>query len=360
MNRYPIPRPAITLAALLGVLATGAAPGAEDPPPAKTPEGPARRAIVLPDYCNTPDAMAVLADGTIILSVPNFTDPTSPGVLMKVTPQDEVSRFCTLPLHPETGHVFPMGVRQAPSGDLYVADCQFMDETPDNSRLLCVPVVDGKPGPVEVVARGLNLANGVAIHDGFVYLTDSSIGTTEDGAVTSAIYRFRLDERDVQIMPGGEDPHLVATQMTASKELPVGADGIDFDHRGRLYVANCGDAVIERFTLDRAGKVASRKVITPPGRMKSADGIFFDRQSRKIHVADILANAICTVTLDGRVETVVQDPDNDGSNGLLDGPSEVVVRGNEFIAANFDRVFPGCVNTKPDKPYSLAVITRSP
>ena len=105
-----------------------------------------RRAIVLPDYCNTPDAMAVLPDGNVILSVPNFTDPTSPGVLMKITPNDEVSLFCKLPLHPQTGRVYPMGVRQAPSGDLYVADCQCMEKPPDNSRLLRVRVADGKPG----------------------------------------------------------------------------------------------------------------------------------------------------------------------------------------------------------------------
>ena len=64
------------------------------------------------------------------------------------------------------------------------------------------------------------------------------------------------------------------------------------------------------------------------------------------------------VTLDGRVETVAQDGDNDGSAGQLDGPSEAVARGQELIVANFDRVFPGCVNTQPDKPYTLAVIRK--
>ena len=199
------------------------------------------RAIVLPDYCNTPDAMAVLANNDILLSVPNFTDPTSPGVLMRITPQDEVSLFCKLPLHPQTNGVFPMGIRQAPSGDLYVADCQTLDETPDNSRLLCVRVVDGQPGAVEVVANGLNVANGVAIHNGFVYVTDSSMGKTEDGAEISGIYRFALDERNVQVVPGGSDPHLLATLKTECREIPVGADGIDIDEQGHVYVANCGD-----------------------------------------------------------------------------------------------------------------------
>ncbi len=317
-----------------------------------------RRAIVLPDTCNTPDAMALLSDGSLILSVPNFTDPTSPGVLMKVSPKDEVSLFCRLPLHPETKRVFPMGVREAPDGNLYVADCQCMDATPNNSRLLCVRMIDGKPGRVEVVTRGLNVANGVAIRDGFVYLTDSSIKTTDDGTTISAVYRFRLEERDVRLQPDGNDPHLVVTQKTVNKEIPVGADGIDFDHRGNLFVANCGDGLIERFVLDSSSKVVSRKVITAAGAIKSADGIFFDRRTKRLLVADILANAIRAVALDGRVETIAEDADNDGSAGLLDGPSEVIARGSELIAANFDRVFPGSVNTNPDKPYTLTVIAK--
>jgi sugar lactone lactonase YvrE len=317
-----------------------------------------RHAIVLPDYCNTPDAMAVLADGSLILSVPNFTDPSSPGVLMKISPRDGVSLFCKLPIHPETKHVYPMGVRQAPSGDLYVADCQCMDGKPNTSRLMCVRVTNGNPGQVEVVARGLSVANGVAICDGFVYVTDSSTGKTADGAVISSVYRFRLDERDVAIRPDGSDLHLVSTQKTVSKEIPVGADGIDFDEQGNLYVANCGDAVIERIVLAPTGRVVTQQVLTPAGAMKSADGLFYDHRSRRLLVADILANAIRAVSLDGRVETIAQDADNDGSAGQLDGPSEVVARGDELIAANFDRVFPGCVNTKPDKPYTLAVIRR--
>ena len=319
---------------------------------------PGRRAITLPDYCNTPDAMALLPDGAVILSAANFTDPTSPGVLLKIAPDDHVSLFCKLPPHPQTGRVYPMGVRQAPSGDLYVADCQCMEKPPRLSRLLHVRVADGKPGAVEVVACGLSVANGVAIHDRFVYVTDSSMGKTAEGAVVSAVYRFGLDERDVQIKADGNDPYLVATLKTVSKEIPVGADGIDFDDRGNLYVCNCGDATIEKIVLNGQGKAVRQELLTAPGRMKSADGLFYDRDTQRLYVADILANAIRAVALDGRVETVAQNGDCDGSAGLLDGPSEAIVRGEELIAANFDRVFPGSVNTKSNKPHTLAVMRQ--
>ena len=317
--------------------------------------GGARRQIDLPDYCNTPDAMAVCSDGTIILSVPNFTDPTSPGVLMKVSRNNRVTLYSKLPAHPATGRVYPMGVREAPSGDLYVADCQALEKPKGHSRLLRVHVKNGKPTRVTVVAEGLDVANGVAIRDGFVYLTDSTIGKADDGAVLSAVYRFRLDEANVKIRPHG-DPHLVATLKTRNKELQVGADGIDFDKDGNLLVANCGDATIEKIVLDGKGKAVKQTVLAGPGRMKSTDGIFYDARTGLLYVADILGNAVFAVSADGTVTEVASNGDCTGANGLLDGPSEAVVRGDEIIVANFDRVFPGSVNTKPDKPYTLSVI----
>ena len=318
--------------------------------------GRARRQIDLPDSCNTPDAMAVCSDGTIILSVPNFTDPKSPGVLMKLSRDNNVTLYSKLPPHPATGRVYPMGIREAPSGDLYVADCQVMEKPKGHSRLLRVHVKNGKPTRVTVVARGLDIANGVAIRDGFVYLTDSAVGKLDDGAVLSAVYRFRLDEENITVQPGGRDPHLVATLKTRNKKIQVGADGIDFDKDGDLLVANCGDATIEKIVLDGKGKAVKQTVFAGPGRMRSADGIFYDARTEVLYVADILGNAIFAVSPAGRVTEVASNGDCTGANGLLDGPSEAVVRGDEIIVANFDRVFPGSVNTKPDKPYTLSVI----
>ena len=56
------------------------------------------------------------------------------------------------------------------------------------------------------------------------------------------------------------------------------------------------------------------------------------------------------------MKTVAKSEDNDGSGGQLDGPSEAIVRGNEIIVSNFDRVFPGAVNTKSEKPYTLSKV----
>lgn len=40
----------------------------------------------LPDYCPTPDGMAIAADGSLILACPNFADQSKPACLMRITP----------------------------------------------------------------------------------------------------------------------------------------------------------------------------------------------------------------------------------------------------------------------------------
>ena len=77
--------------------------------------------LELPDKCNTPDGMALLPGGDIILSVPNFNDKKTPPLLMKITKDNKLEDFYALPGHPETGRAGPMGIAAAPGGDLYLA-----------------------------------------------------------------------------------------------------------------------------------------------------------------------------------------------------------------------------------------------
>ena len=312
--------------------------------------------VELPDYCNTPDAMELLPDGSILLSVPNFTDMSSPGVLMRISPENRVSRFYDLPPHPDTGKIFPMGIRVGPGGDLFLADCQALVEPKGKSRLLRVVLEDGHPKETITVATGFNVANGVAVHDGYVYVSESIIDDSTQ-PVTSGILRFKPDEENVQLkQPCTEDPHFVALVETDSENLKVGADGIAFDSRGNLYVGDCGDATVDKIEFDDAGNVVSNSVFAQADFMKSVDGLYYDPQTDKLYVADILANAVHAVSMDGSVEMLAQNGDTDGADGSLDGPSEAIVRGREVIVSNFDRVFPGGVNTAPDKPYTLSVI----
>lgn len=311
--------------------------------------------ILLPDSCNTPDGLELLPDGSLLLSAPNFTDDSVPGAILRVTPDNQVETYYHPARHPVSKKVYPMGIRAAENGDLYVADCQALTIPTGGSRLLRVVVRDGKPTKTVVVAEKLNMANGVAIRDGYVYLTDSNIGMRDERTL-SAVFRFRLDEQNVQMQhPLSDDPHCIAVLETENPKIAVGADGIAFDSHGNLFVSNCGDAFLLKFTLDDNGKIISSQKFAQDPRMKSADGLYCDPRSDTIYVADILDNAIFAVTPRGDVQLVCANGDCHGANGTLDAPSEAIVRNSQLIIANFDRVFPGSVNTASEKPYTLSV-----
>jgi len=316
----------------------------------------------LPEAWNTPDGMTLLPSGEIILSVPNFNDKSSPPVLVKITKDNKPELFYTLPGHPETKRAGPMGICVAPSGDLYLADNQIFHHADGKSmlygksRLVRIAIKDGKPVEMVPVATGFSVSNAVAVHKGFVYVTETILepGTNP---LTSGVLRFKLGEEGIELKsPLKDDPHLITTIKTFNEKIPFGADGATFDRYGNLYVGNFADGTVHKIVFDKEGKVRSNTIFARAPFMKSCDGIWYDRRTDKIYVADSLANAVQIVSMDGSVQTLAQDPNNDGSGGRLDQPCEVIVRGREVIVSNMDFPVPGGVNTTFDKPYTMSVI----
>ncbi len=316
----------------------------------------------LPEAWNTPDGMTLLASGEIILSMPNFNDKSSPPVLVKITKDNKPELFYKLPAHPDTGRAGPMGICVAPSGDLYLADNQNMHH-PDGksplwgkSRLVRIAVKEGRPVEMVPVVSGFNISNAVVVRGGSVYVTETIL---EPGSkpLVSGVFRFKLGEEGIQLKsPLKDDPHLIATILTYNEKVPFGADGATFDDQENLYIGNFADGTMHKLVFDKEGKVQSNTVFARAPFMKSCDGISYDKRTNKIYVADSLANAVQIVSLDGSVQTLAQDPENDGSGGRLDQPCEVLVRGGEVIVSNMDFPVPGGVNTKFDKPYTMSVI----
>jgi len=144
--------------------------------------------------------------------------------------------------------------------------------------------------------------------------------------------------------------------MESSAVLGFGADGVCFDSRGNLYVNCFEDAVIYKVKLDKDGKVATRELFAQAPFMQSCDGMDYDPRTDKIYVADLMANAVRVVSMDGSVQTLAADGDNDGSGGRLDAPCEALVRGRTIVVANMDFPVPGSVNTKVDRPFTISVI----
>ena len=352
-------------AASLALVVAGCSPSPIEPPQGEQAKGetpaddvasdliPAELLLELPDNCNTPDALCLLPDGNIILSVPNVNDKSQPSVLMKITPDNKAEMLYTMPPHPETGKAYSLGVCVAPSGDLYVSDNQEFDTLENKSRVLRIPMKDGE---AVTVVSGLVVANAVLVHDGYLYVSDSRIVPKVEPYV-SGIFRFKLGEEGVELeVPGTEDPHLIATLETHNKEVPIGADGLCFDNDGNLYVANFGDANIEKIVFDDADEVRSQELFAKADFMISADGLFFDKVEEKIYVADLMGNAIHVVSMDGTVTTLTKNDDFHPAEGRLDAPSEALLRGREVIVSNMNFPFAYTVNKTFGVPATLSVI----
>lgn len=314
----------------------------------------------LPEYCNTPDGMTLGEDGNIYLSCPNFNNPVFPGLVMKISSQNELSIFYAMPAHPETKMACPMGLDFGPDGNLYIADNQYFYNSDHKSRLIRIVFKDGKPVKSEIVAEGMNLANAVIWKGNNCFVSETRLNLDGDDS-TSGIYRFTLDEMNlgtVNLKPGKEDSHLIADFKTAFTNRGdwAGADGMTIDSEGNLYTGNFGNGVMSKISFNDDGSVKSNTIFVQDKKMTCVDGIFYDATRNVIYVADSEKNAVRIVSMDGKVGTLSENTDTDGSEGGMDQPCEVLVRGDEMIIANFDMPFPGLKNSKFDVPYTLSVI----
>lgn len=316
--------------------------------------------LSLPDSCNTPNGMSLAPNGSIALSCPNFNDTTYPGVIMKISPNNKLSEFFTMPIHPETKRGCPMGLNYGPDGNLYVADNQYFYDKDHKSRLVRVNVKDGKAVSADVVVDGFKLSNAVAFKGNDVYVSDTFFDLP-DKPGASGIYKFSLDEfKDgtVQLKPNATDPHLIATFTTIPNHRndAAGADGMTFDADGNLYTGMFGDGAMYKISFNDDGSVKSNDLFVRDGQMQCADGMIYRPGTNTIYVTDSQDNAIHVVTTDGKRTKIWENDNSDGADGLLDQPAEPLIRGNELILANFDMSFPGLKNTEYDEHHTLSVI----
>lgn len=317
----------------------------------------------LPEYCNTPDAMAFSnEENAIILSVPNFNDTRYPGVIMKVDLNGNSEPYFPVPIHPETGKGAPMGLEFGPDGNLYYADNQYFFNKDYKSRVMRIVIEKGKPIRCEPVIENLKLANAVRWYGDFLYVSDTffDIGDpSKEG--WGGIYRVSLKEMNkgvVKLIPNKrkDDSHLVVkAKCTPNHRGDIaGFDGMCFDKDGNLYSGNFGDGKFYRVSFNGInGKVKELKVID--NSLNCVDGICYDAVRNVIYIADSESNAIHQWDVKkNKMLTLWENDDTDGSNGLLDQPCEPLVIGDRIIIANFDMPFPGLTNTKFDAPYTLS------
>lgn len=345
--------------ALLSV-PTRAADPVTQPSPARSK---AEALAVLPSNCNTTDGMCLLPDKSILVSIPNFNDEKDVPLIMRITREGKAEVFHTFPtpypgLPTGLDRIRPMGIARAPNGNLYLADMQYMVNPNQKSRLWKLVVKKGKVEKMVLVATGFGVANGLAIHKGYVYITESVM---EEGShpLTSCVMRFKLNEENVTLTtPLTKDPHIVTTYKSNKNEWRFGADGIAFDSKGNMFVGLFGEGQIWKTTFDKKGKAVETKLfIEAPGKLINCDGMSCDLRTDRLYVADSAANAVQIIHPDGTLETLAQNADvTDKTTGELDQPCEAMVRGDEVIVSNMDWPFPGMRNSKFARPAVMSVI----
>ncbi|MGL6194867.1 MAG: hypothetical protein ACRC2T_08610 [Thermoguttaceae bacterium] len=321
----------------------------------------------LPDFCPTPDGMAVGRDGTLYVACPNYAYQTKPACVIKVDREGKTTKWFDVPVLEKTGLACPMGICFGPDGDLYICDNQGWKGTEEGAfegRILRVRV--GKDGELKttVIAEKMEHPNGIRFKNGALYVTQSMMSNEKDpsGLLVSGVYCFDPNtKKPVQLKNTREDETLLFSVLTNNKDCQYGLDGIDFDRNGNMYVGNFGDGTILK------SKKLSNGTFDKPfvwaedlSQMRTTDGIFF-APNGKLYVADFSENAVAEVTPSkekgedkGIVRRIAKSPDSNGANGELDQPGEPIFAYGKLIVSCFDCVTgPDKVDTGHDEPFTL-------
>lgn len=305
----------------------------------------------LPDICPTPDAFDVAPDGSLILSCPNYADKTKPGVLMRLTEDGNVTKLVEVPVLEATGMSKPMGISYDDEGVLYVCDNQT-----NKGRILRMTFNENKLISTEVVAYGFNSINGIRYYKGYVYITQTQLPKLKTYKVVGGVYRFKTTDRSIEVNNDTSDKNLIYTSITQNSERQLGLDGLVFNNKGELFVGNLGDATIFKLTLNSEGKVQSETVYAKLPINSAPDGINIDDKGN-LYVAGFAQNQIFKVDTNQNIKLLAQYPDNDGANGGLDQPADLIVYHGKLIVSNFDlMVAKGMINSKHDKPYTISYL----
>jgi sugar lactone lactonase YvrE len=211
----------------------------------------------------------------------------------------------------------PSGIAFNQAGDLFVAVGPFSEVV----RIRGADLNPAKPGLAQTFATGTAGANGIAFdRQGNLFISGGASGIVyrvgpNGGAAQPAIQI----EKHSRTLPDGKTQQAIV------------ANGLEFDTKGVLHVADTARGAIWKVVIDTDGKGGKPSLLAQNPLLEGADGLAFDR-SGKLWVAANERNAIVTVTPDGQMREIAKN----GSNGPLEFPAAIVLVGNTAYVANFD------------------------
>ena len=231
------------------------------------------------------------------------------------------------------------GLAVMPNGDLLIASGAFAEI----ARLPAAAAMSATPSPaaVQTLITGVMGANSILIDGNNLYIT---------GGATGAIYRASLS--------GGSAT--VWTQLSPNTRLvppdnamqSVVANGIARDPTGAAFmVADTSRGAIWRIPVNPDGSPGAPVMVVQSPMLEGADGINFDSQGR-LWVAVNERNALVVVQ-NGQAHEVFKN----ANIGPLEFPSALVFIGNKGYVSNYDR--PRRDNLAADGMTSMAGVGSS-
>lgn len=314
------------------------------------------------EYVCTPDGMEIDREGNLIVSCPNYADDEMSGCVIRIDKNKNITKWFDVPVHPETGVARNMGIAFDKDWNMFICDNQpwcGREEFAWKGRML--KVIFDEEGRVQdwyTVADGMEHPNGVRIYKDYMYVTQSYLTKVKDssGNLVSCVYRFPLDARDIKITNTMDDEYIFTTFVTKNPRCQYGADGIEIDSKGNMYVGNFGDGEVWKIRLDENGDMAEKELYAKnEEELVSTDGMILDEDTGNLYIADFNNNAIVMIDKERNVRRIAQSPDCDGFNGELDQPGEPIIWNGKLIASCFDLVTDETkINTEHEMPATMA------
>ena len=209
------------------------------------------------------------------------------------------------------------GIAFNQQGDLFIASGPFAEVV----RIRAADLNAAKPGTAQTFATGTEGANGIVF--------DKQGNLFVSGGRSGIVYR---------VGPNGGAAQPAVKIEPHTRKLPDGkteqatvANGLDFDAKGILYVADTARGAIWKIEMQPDGKGSKPVLFAQSPLLEGVDGTAFDANG-KLWAAVNERNAIVTVTPDGNVQEVAKN----GSTGPLEFPSAIVFVGNTAYISNYD------------------------
>lgn len=308
---------------------------------------------VLPDGFKNPSSLTVGPDGSLYLLVSNEDDPQHPSRIMRIDKTDEMTLFCDVGFFTEKNR--PLCTRALEFGNdghLYVIS-QVL-EYDDESRLMRVNIVDGKPAGIDpVVGKISRNGRDLAVIDGAVVVTDDARHSKKEAGNKLFVFtseRFRLGTLPPHLYTGinaegkgkydyigklfkAHDEEFVCIRF---EQLGIRVSGVAADSEGNIYVGDSTKGNIWKCTRTEDGALNDKTLFLEGAAsgLKSVEGVYID-DGDHLWATDKLGNTLVWADIKtGESRIVLRNEISDGRKGELRAPVDCVRRGNKLYVAN--------------------------